>query len=180
MLKLAHAVNSCTTFLAAYGRGDKASLAEWSSTDFYEGSLAVGELSQVKLPDAQFSEHELQVKLRGNRADFVLKNDTELVQIDMHRDTEKVSDVRPKYRVSDVTIYEVETKQEKRLSALFTAQGMLDIFVRALAERDVTTLRHTSTRDLAGRVWSKLTPETMAAMPRAHAAQGLRPPHRQV
>ncbi|MFO1044248.1 MAG: hypothetical protein U0941_20890 [Planctomycetaceae bacterium] len=165
MLKLAHAVNSCTTFLAAYGRGDKASLAEWSSTDFYEGSLAVGELSQVKLPDAQFSEHELQVKLRGNRADFVLKNDTELVQIDMHRDTEKVSDVRPKYRVSDVTIYEVETKQEKRLSALFTAQGMLDIFVRALAERDVTTLRHTSTRDLAGRVWSKLTPETMAAMP---------------
>lgn len=165
MLKLAYAVNSCTTFLAAYAHGDKGALANWSSKDFYEGSLAVGDLSQVHLPDAQFSEHELQVKLRGNRADFVLKNDMELVQIDMHRDQEKVSEPTSKYRVSDVTIYEIESKQEKRLSALFTAQGMLEIFVRALSERDVTTLRHASTRDLAGRVWSRLTPESLESMP---------------
>lgn len=165
MLKLAHAVNGCTAFLAAYGEGNKAKLAELSSEDFFEGSLSVGDLSQAKLPDSQFSEHQLQVKLRGNRADFVLKNDVELVQIDMHRDAEKSPDAPAKFRVSDVTIYEIETKQEKRLSALFTAQGMLDIFVHALEARDVGTLKHTSTRDLANRVWGRLSQETLQSMP---------------
>lgn len=165
MLKLAHAVNGCTAFLTAYGKGDKATLAQWSSKDFFEGSLAVGDLTQVKLPDAQFSEHELQVKLRGNRADFVLKNDAELVQIDMHRAPDESPEAPPTFRVSDVTIYEIDTKQEKRISALFTAQGMLEIFVNALAARDVATLKHSSTRDLSGRVWSKLTSETLSAMP---------------
>jgi hypothetical protein len=165
MIKLAQAVNGCTTFLAAYDRGDKAALAGWCSKDFFEGSLAVGDLTQVKLPDPQLSEHELQVKLRGNRADFVLRNDVELVQIDMHRAPDESPGAPAKFQVSDVTIYEIDTKQEKRLSALFTAQGMLEIFVNALASRDVNTLKHTSTRDLSGRVWSRLTTETLSAMP---------------
>lgn len=165
MLKLALAVNGCTSFLAAYGASDKTKLADLCSKDFFDGSLSVGDLSQVKLPDPQLSEHELQVKLRGNRADFVLKNDTELVQIDMHRVTDTTPDAPTRFQVSDVTIYEIESKQEKRLSALFTAQEMLEIFVHALVTRDVATLKHSSTRDLSGRVWSKLNPETLAAMP---------------
>jgi hypothetical protein len=166
MLKLAQAVNGCTSFLAAYNSGDKAALSRWSSDDFFEGSLSVGDLTQARLPDAQFSEHELQVaKLRGNRADFVLKNDTELVQIDLHKEPDSEPDAVPVFRVSDVTIYEIETKQEKRLSALFTAQGMLDIFVKAMSDRDLKTLKHSSTHDLAGRVWNRLTPETLNVMP---------------
>ena len=165
MLKLATAVNGCTAFLAAYSSGDKTSLAEWSSPDFFEGSLAIGDLSMARLPDAQLSEHELQVKLRGNRADFVLKNDTELVQIDMHKVPAKSLNAPEKYLVSDVTIYEIESKQEKRLSALFTAQGMLEIFVHALANRDLSTLKHSSTRDLATKVWSRLNVETVNEMP---------------
>lgn len=163
--KLARAVNGCTAFLAAYERGDKQALADLSSTDFYEGSLSIGDLSQAKLPDAQLSEHELQVKLRGNRADFVLKSDTELVQIDMHRFADETPDTPVKFVVSDVTIYEVETKQEKRLSALFTAQGMLEIFMNALAQRDLGSLKHCSTRDLSSRIWGKLNEATVATMP---------------
>lgn len=165
MMKLAQAVNSCTSFLDAYGAGNKTALSQWASTEFFEGSLSVGDLTQVKLPDAQFSEHDMQVKLRGNRADFILKNDTELVQIDMHRTPDAAPGTPVKYQVSDVTIYEIESKQEKRLSALFTAQGMLDIFVQALASRDLSTLKHSSTRDLAGRVWSKMSSDTLEAMP---------------
>ena len=165
MYKLARAVNGCTSFLTAYGRGDKTALADWSSKDFFEGSLSIGDLSQARLPDPQLSEHELQVKLRGNRADFVLKSDLELVQIDMHRAPETAPDAPPKFIVSDVTIYEVETKQEKRLSALFTAQGMLEIFVKSLSLRDLDSLKHCSTRDLTTRVWSKLNGGTVTAMP---------------
>jgi len=165
MQKLAHAVNGCTTFLASYAAGDREALSQWSSAEFFEGSLSVGNLQQVSLPDAQLSDHDLQVKLRGNRADFVLGNDKELVQIDMHCAPQELPQENPRFLVSDVTIYEIETKQEKRLSALFTAQGMLDIFMRAIAERDVVTLKHASSRDLATRVWSKLTPETVTDMP---------------
>ena len=165
MFKLAQAVNGCTAFLAAYDRGDKPSLAALSSKDFYEGSLSIGDLSQAKLPDAMLSEHELQVKLRGNRADFVLKNDAELVQIDMHRAPETAPNAPAQFVVSDVTIYEVETKQEKRLSALFTAQAMLEIFVKSLSLRDLDSLKHCSTRDLTARVWTKLNGGTVTAMP---------------
>ncbi|MBM4074747.1 MAG: hypothetical protein FJ267_03800, partial [Planctomycetes bacterium] len=65
MHKLSRAVNGCTAFLDAYRRGDKVDLSDKTSPEFYQGSLAVGELSQVVLPDPQLSEHELQVKLRG-------------------------------------------------------------------------------------------------------------------
>ena len=165
MDKLARAVNSCTAFLAAYGRGDKVALADWSSRDFYEGSLSIGDLSQAKLPDSQLSEHELQVKLRGNRADFVLKNEAEMVQIDMQRVTDTALDAPVKFVVSDVTIYEVDTKQEKRLSALFTAQGMLELFAKALSLRDLDALKQCSTRDMTTRVWGKLNGGTVTAMP---------------
>lgn len=165
MLRLAYAVNGCTTFLAAYGRGDKASLAEWSTKEFFEGSLAIGELGQAKLPDAQLSEHDMQVKLRGNRADFIFKNDAELVQIETHRIPDQAPDAPPKFQVSEVTIYEMGTKQQKRLSALFTAQAMLEIFMNAMAAGDVDTLKHSSTQDLAQRVWNRLNGETIGAMP---------------
>ena len=165
ILKQAQAINCCTAFLQAYELGNRQALSEWSSKDFFEGSLSVGDLTQAKLPDPQFSEHDLQVKLRGNRADFVLRNDAELVQIDMHRPADAAPNEAAKYIVSDVTIYEIESKQEKRLSALFTAQGMLDIFVRAMADRNVSMLKHSSTRDLAGRVWNRLSPESLSAMP---------------
>ena len=165
MYKLSVAVNGCTAFLAAYARGDKLLMEELSSREFYEGSLSIGDLSQVKLPDAQLFEHELQVKLRGNRADFVLKNEAELIQIDMQKLAEKKPGDPPRFVVMDVTLYEVETKQEKRLSALFTAQGMLEIFVKALSLRDLDALKHCSTRDFTTRNWNKLTGETMSAMP---------------
>lgn len=165
MKTMAHAVNGCTAFLAAYAAQDRDKLSKVSSPEFYEGSLSVGDLDQVHLPDPQLFEHDLQVKLRGSRADFVLRNDQELVQIDMHSAPQTALKAPPRFLVSDVTIYEIETKQEKRLSALFTAQGMLDIFMRAMAARDVSTLKHASTRDMSMRVWSKLSPETIQNMP---------------
>ena len=165
LLNLAHAVNRCVAFLAAYQSEDKDALAELCVKDFYEGSLSFADLKQAKLPEPQLPEHELQVKLRGNRADFTLRNETEFVQVDMQREPDVSSEALPHYAVSDVTIYEVATKQEKRLSAMFTAQGMLEIFVKSLAHRNIDEIKHCSTRDFTTRVWSKLTEATVPSMP---------------
>jgi hypothetical protein len=165
VLKLAIAVNTCTQFLDAYQRGDKAALQPLCDTDFYEGSLAIANLKQVMLPEPQLPEHDLDVQLRAQRADFVLKGAREVVQIDMRREDASEPEAPPQFLVRDVTLYELESQQEKRLSALFTAQAMLDLFCEALAERDLDHLRHCSTQDLKTRVWQRLNAATVQGMP---------------
>ncbi|OYW16785.1 MAG: hypothetical protein B7Z55_13835 [Planctomycetales bacterium 12-60-4] len=87
------------------------------------------------------------------------------MQIDMRREDAAEPNAPPKFLVSDVTIYELDTKQEKRLSALFTAQGMLELFCQALATRDLDHLRHTSSQDFSNRVWRRLNSATVQGLP---------------
>ena len=164
-MNLATAVNRCIAFLSAYQTDDKDKLSELCLPEFFSGSLSFADLKQVTLPEPQLSDHELQVRLRGNRADFILRNENEFVQIDMQRQPETSPDSVPSFVVSDVTIYEIATKQEKRLSALFTAQGMLEVFIDALSNRQIDKAKHCSTHDFSTRVWSKLNETTISSMP---------------
>jgi len=163
--KLALAVVACTDFLAAYQRGDKDGLQILCDHDFFQGSLKVADLKQVVLPSPQLPEHEMEVQLRSQRADFILRGEHEVVQIDLRREDSPEPMVPPKFRVCDVTIYELETKQEKRLSALFTSKEMLDLFCQALAERDLDHLRHSSSQDFSNRVWRRLNAATVIGLP---------------
>lgn len=163
--KLALSVGTCIDFLAAYDSHDRDRLKTLASAEFYDGALAVGELKSVQLPHPSLSDFDLDVKLLGRRADFVLKNDFQIVQINMHRTEEESLNAPPKFEVTDVTIYDIESKQEQRLAALFTSRAMLELFVTALAERDLTQLRHCSTRDFSQRIWGQLNAATLNAMP---------------
>ncbi len=163
--KLALAVLTCTDFLAAYQKGDKAELEILCDRDFYQGSLKVADLQQVVLPAPQLPDHELDVQLRNQRADFILRGENEVVQIDLRREDSAEPMAPPTFRVCDVTIYELESKQEKRLSALFTSEEMLELFCAALAERDLDHLRHSSSQDFSGRVWRRLNAATVIGLP---------------
>lgn len=165
VMNLAHAVNRCVAFLAAYQLEDKDQLSALCEQDFYQGSLSFADLKQAKLPEPQLPDHELQVRLRGNRADFTLRSEAEFVQIDMQRGADITSESTPQYVVSDVTIYEIESRQEKRLSALFTAQGMLEVFIHALSQRKLDEIKHCSTHDFSSRVWDKMSEATVPSMP---------------
>lgn len=165
VMNVAQAVNRCVTFLTAYQNEDKSKLESLCEKDFYQGSLSFADLKQAKLPEPQLPEHELQVRLRGNRADFTLRSETEFVQVDMQKQPDTSPDAPPEFVVSDVTIYEIASKQEKRLSALFTAQGMLEVFVDALSHRKLDQLKHCSTQDFSSRVWNKMSDATVPAMP---------------
>lgn len=170
--KLALAVVTCTDFLAAYQRGNKDELQVLCDHDFFQGSLKVANLQQVMLPAPQLPEHELEVQLRSQRADFILRGEHEVVQIDLRREDSPEPQAPPTFRVCDVTIYELESKQEKRLSALFTSQEMLELFCEALAERDLDHLRHSATQDFADRVWRRLNAATITGLPLEHFDNG--------
>jgi hypothetical protein len=87
------------------------------------------------------------------------------VQIDMQRKPDGAPNSLPDYVVSDVTIYEMASKQEKRLSALFTAQGMLEVFIDALAHRNLDEIKHCTSHDFSTRVWTKITEATVSSLP---------------
>lgn len=163
--KQALAVNACTKFLQAFEQEDKDALREMATPAFFEGSLAVGQLRRVSLPSPQLSEHRMKVKLQSSRADFILENDFQIVQLNMRREDAEQLDQPPRFSVADVTIYDMATRQEMRLSALFTAQAMLDIFSQSLSTRDLTHLRHSSTRDFSTRVWQQLDDESLESLP---------------
>lgn len=163
--KLAISVGTCVDFLAAYDSAEHDRLKGLVAEEFYEGALSVGDLKSVQLPHPTLSDFDLDVKVQDLRADFILKNDFQIVQINMH-ETEKENLNDPtKFEVTDVTIYDIESKQEQRLAALFTSRAMLELFVKALADRDLAQLRHCTTRDFRQRIWAQLNAATMTAMP---------------
>ena len=154
--QLATALKSATQFLDAYNRNDKAALAQVSQFSFFHGSLDKADLRGVRLPDAEAAASTHQIRLRNGLADFMISDGDELVKISLQREEGEDSKAASKFLVSEVTIYEVEGKQEKRLSAMFLSQTMVDLFAEALQVRDLQRLRLTSTPDFQKRVWDRL------------------------
>jgi hypothetical protein len=159
------AVESCLNFLAAYERCDRKALLDLCSPDFYQGSLSLGNLKEVRLPSPFLTDHELKASLHGLRADFTLKNDREVVQVTLHRRQDDELEDSPRFYVTNVSVFDVATQQEMRLGAMFTARAMGEFYLQALSERDLSKLRHSSTRDFSDRVWKRLTEATVAAAP---------------
>lgn len=159
------AIEQCLDFLAAYERNDRQSVKQVCRDDFYQGSLSLGNWKEVRLPSSLLTDHELKASLNQLRADFTLKNDREIVQVTLHRRQEDVGEEQSRYQVTNVSIFDIATQQEMRLGALFTARAMGEFYLEALAERDVSKLRHSSTKDFSTRVWQKMTESTIAAAP---------------
>ncbi len=159
------AIEQCLNFLAAYERSDRTALMELCAPDFYQGSLSLGNFKEVRLPSPLLTDHELKVNLNGLRADFTLRDDREIVQVTLHRKTQDETDDTPRYQVTNVSIVDVGTQQSRRLGAMFTARAMGEFYLQALAMRDLSKLRHSSTKDFSTRVWQRLNEITVETAP---------------
>lgn len=155
--QLATALSSAVTFLTAYNAGDKDTLKTVCEKSFYQGSLVPADLKSVTLPNPEESVDTFQIKLHAGLADFVVPHRNELVKINIDRVEGEDSDTPDQFLVSDVTIYELDGNQEKRLSAMFLSHTIVDIFAEGLVTRDLDTVRLTATPDFQKRVWKKLT-----------------------
>jgi protein-tyrosine-phosphatase len=166
VLKMATALQASLSFLEAYHAADNRTLAKVCTKKFYRSSLAYADLTTVELPRVHQIQNEYKVKMRGVRADFVVSGESEIVRLTLKRSNlDSDSTAMPNYLVEDVTIFELESTQEKRLSSLFTAHAVMQIFSDALAKRDLNRLRKTSTADFNRRIWKKIDDSILTELP---------------
>ena len=166
MMKMAVALNVATKFLDAYEIGDHQKLQAVCSRNLYRNSLRFANLASVPLLNFSSPDVDYSVTMRDRHVDLELQNRAEIIKIGLVRqDTETDYDSSPQYLVEDVTIYDLNDMQQKRLSSLFTAQAVMQLFAESLAQRNLSMLEHTSTADMNERVWSKLETTNFANYP---------------
>lgn len=181
--QLAQVTHAAVGFLEAYHSHEKESLQEFCTSKFFEGSIVPGNLAQVTLPDASKSSDSIQIniawngftssdstevqQLRGKHADFIVEGAAEVLKLSLVRTDVEDSQAVARYLVEEVTLFDLANQQEKRLSALFTAHAMVQIFSEALAARDLSALKMNSSIDFQRRVWERTQIGTLHEFPLA-------------
>ncbi|HTI51019.1 MAG TPA: hypothetical protein VL475_08710, partial [Planctomycetaceae bacterium] len=161
------AMVAALAFQDSYRASDKRRLKEVTTEKLYQGSLAAADLSQVRLPGSTDGQEEFDVRLEGAASTFIVKAGTEVLKISLVRQAAEQIHETPVYLVEDVTIYELNGKEDKRLSALFTGQATMTAFSAALAVRDLPGLRAHSTHDFKARAWTPMKSDHFARLPLA-------------
>ena len=163
--QMATVLRSAAVFLNSYSTGDKKTLKTVTMRSFFENSLEPAILSTVQLPTDSQAASTYQVKLQSGFADFMVATDDELVKLSLLRIEGEDSNTAVKYLVDDVTIYEIDGNQEKRLSALFLSHAMVELYAEALSLRELQTVRMMSTADFKQRVWQHIDDPLMMQLP---------------
>jgi hypothetical protein len=163
--QMATVLQSASVFLNSYSAGDKKTLKTVTVESFFAHSLEPAILSTVQLPTASQAAATYQVKLQSGFADFMVATENELVKLSLSRIEGEDSTSQTKYLVDDVTIYEIDGNQEKRLSALFLSHAMVEIFAEALSLRELKTVEMMSTPEFRQRVWQRVDEPLMMQLP---------------
>jgi len=164
------AMGAALNFESAFRRSDKRVLEQVCTRSFFEGSLAPSDLAQVHLPETGPGLDDFDIKLDNARATFVVRSGNEELTISLKQQEIDQLHAIPRYLVDDVTIYDLKSAQDKRLSSLFTAQATMETFSTALTQHDVETLKKNSTHDFNQRVWSRIALTHFDGLPMARVA----------
>jgi len=152
---MAGAIQTAVKFLEAYGQSDLAGLAAVSEPAF-DKKLAGADLSTVPIPVAAMLATKYEYLHHGNSVDVVLPTGTNKYVISLSREADEKKQRLHKshdYRVSEVTLYEAGSNEIKRLSSIFTAHAVVEVFADALIARDRARLLALSTQDFNDRAW---------------------------
>ncbi len=179
--QLARITLAATEFLNAYNAGDKEKLETACTAKLFTGSLLPANLTEVPLPSGDLPPDSVQIhvathtftssdseearRLQGKHSDFIVEGPQEVLKLSLVRQEAADSTRDANYLVEDVTIYDLESRQEKRLSALFTAHALVQIYAEALTSQDLETLKLSSSPDFAHRVWDRTQVGMLAEMP---------------
>jgi len=165
---VAAAMSTALKFDAAYRTSDKRALQQLCTNGFFDGSLAAADLAQVQLPGNNGPVlTDFDVKLDGTRATFVVRSGQEELTLSLKQQQIQRLHETPRFLVDEVTIYDLASSQDKRLSSLFTAQATMEAFSAALAAGDIEALARNSTHDFNERVWKHATAAHLSGLPTA-------------
>jgi len=166
MRKLATVVRTSFDFLDAYAQGDRTVLSKVCTEQLFRRSLGAADLSAVPLPDVATATDDSEVAIHGGRAFVEVPGADEIVRIDLVdvKDTDD-PEAPTKYRIEEVTVYELTgSRQEKRLSAFFTAHATMRLFHQAMLDGDLPVLMKLSTREFNQFVWQRLDERTVTLL----------------
>ncbi len=165
--KTSRAMLTAMQFLQAYAAADRKQLAEACTPKLFNKSLKYGDPATVPLPGPDDLKGKFDITLNPNGADLVINGADAVVRIDMQRDEKQAADKPAEFRVEDVTIYEMHTQQNKKLSSVFTASAVVGIYAEALAQRNLPVIRQMSTQTFNRAVWKRVDDELMQFLPLA-------------
>jgi hypothetical protein len=165
--KLATVMNTAVAFLEAYRAENKQALTALTTPRFHE-CLLPADLSAVELPAVELLAENVRVKYEGNFANLVVPRANEYVQLSLVRENREEADGPVRYVVEEVSLFEIGGQEEKRLSALFTARAVMQLFAHALAQRDLPMLRQLASPDFDERIWRQIDERSFAELPLEH------------
>ncbi|MFT5093786.1 MAG: hypothetical protein ACKVII_17475 [Planctomycetales bacterium] len=163
--QMATVLRSASVFLDSYSVGDKKKLKTVTMKTFFENSLEPAILSTVQLPTASQAASTYQVKLQSGFADFMVATENDLVKLSLSKVEGEDSTTAAQYLIDDVTIYEIDGNQEKRLSAMFLSHAMVELYAEALSLRELQTVQMMSTPEFKQRVWDRVDERLMMQLP---------------
>jgi hypothetical protein len=159
--RTAVAIRAVVNFLKAYKSSDQPALKKLAAPTFYEKCLVLSDPKLVPLPAPEVLGEKDSVTTQELTAEYVLRRGEDTVKISLkvpytETDSPKpiVDPENPKFLVDEVTIF--DSKSEKRLAALFTAQAKMQLFVKALTAGNLGLVRQNSSKDFDLKVWSRL------------------------
>ena len=160
---LASVIARAAGFLDAFNHGDREQLKTHALTTFFDKCLAHADLSELKLPASSAIDATAEVRLQKTFSDIVIKQPDGLIRLSLEREPASDSgDTSARgFRVSEVTLVDFTTQQERRLSAVFTAHARMRLFLAAARQQDLAALRHNSSSDFNTRVWKQVPPELL-------------------
>jgi hypothetical protein len=165
--KTATVMKVAFNFLDSYAASDRQTLARVCTPKLYKSSLEHADLATIPLPTSNVAADKHEIMLDGVGADFVINGEKEVVRIALDRRDSQEPGQATEFIVKEVTIYPLDSRQNKRLSAAFNAHSLVQVFCQALARRELPLLRRTSTVNFGDRVWKQLDDVTVLDMPLA-------------
>jgi len=159
--RTATAIHTVVAFLKAYQADDKKSLQTVTASRLYDKCLKVADLKTVPLPPPDSLGDKDVVKTHDKGGEYVIQRGTSTVKISLLSPSAKMDEnTSVPYTVDDVTFY--DAKEERRLSAVFTAQAKMQLFMNAVIKGNLLLIRENSTKDLNYKVWSRLGAVSLA------------------
>lgn len=152
-------------FLDAFNQNSKEDLKNYTTSQFYRGSLDFGNLTLAALPHVDAAASDYELKIEGTLANFVTHVDGQMVNLSLVKIESDEIDVPEKYLVEEVTLFQDEGNEQITLTSLFSSRAITLLFSDALAKRDMKILSYSSTPDFSTRVWKNVEPNLISQLP---------------
>lgn len=175
MLTMAKTLNHAAQFLTHFAENAAEELEAFASPDFYAQSLANGDFTGIHLPVAMLIADDYEAKQSRDRIELLLNaNETTYMltvkMVDLVNEDGSPGLTEP--RVDELTIFEGNGLEVKKVSAMLLSNSVVELFVDALRQRNLEQIRSMSSNDFNDRVWKTAAARHFKIMPYPYLEEG--------